>query len=129
MNQTRELRGRPITHMEAAVAAQRLINSHFHNPDSARVQIPASPWDDDLIIMDYIEEQKEIHNTFAALQSLTASMGITEQPSTDALTLISDIGGFYETMRKALQEKSDLLTAANAENARLRIVGSPTGHP
>lgn len=59
--ETRRLRGRPISHEEALISAHRLINSHFHNKDRARIQIPASPWDDDLMIVDYIEEQSESH--------------------------------------------------------------------
>jgi hypothetical protein len=54
---TMKMRGRPVTHEEALASAQRLINSHFHNPDSARVQIPCSPHDDDVMVMDYIHEQ------------------------------------------------------------------------
>lgn len=59
--ETRKLRGRPVSHKEACISAQRLINSHFRNEDRARIQIPASPWDDDLMIVDYIEEQSESH--------------------------------------------------------------------
>jgi hypothetical protein len=55
--ETQIMRGRPVTHEEARTAARRLINSHFHNPDTARIQIPASPFDDDLTICDYIDEQ------------------------------------------------------------------------
>jgi len=57
-NIIQQMRGRPVTHEEAAASAQRLINSHFHNPDRARMQIPANPSDDDLIITDYIIEQR-----------------------------------------------------------------------
>lgn len=54
---TMKMRGRPVSHEEARESAQRLINSHFKNPDSARCQIPANPADDDLIVMDYIRER------------------------------------------------------------------------
>lgn len=54
---TQKARGRRVTHKEAAASVQRLINSHFHNPDSARIRIPADPSDDDLVIIDYIAEQ------------------------------------------------------------------------
>lgn len=48
-----------ITHERARESAQRLINSHFNNPDKARVSIPArSDYDDDLIIMEYINQQE-----------------------------------------------------------------------
>lgn len=59
MTITQKWRGRRVTHEEAAESAQRLVNSHFHNPDSARCSIPANPDDDDLIVTDYILEQKE----------------------------------------------------------------------
>jgi hypothetical protein len=55
---TRKMRGRPVTHDEAEISAQRLINSHFHNADQARVSIPARPDNDDVLVMDYIEEQR-----------------------------------------------------------------------
>lgn len=51
------LRDRPVSHQEAMASAHRLINSHFHNQDRARMQIPANPADDDMIICDYIHEQ------------------------------------------------------------------------
>lgn len=56
---TQVMRGIPVTHAQAKESARRLINSHFNNPDSARVQIPASIHDDDLIITDYVIEQTE----------------------------------------------------------------------
>ena len=56
---TRKMRGRPVTHEEALVSAQRLINSHFHNPDGARVSIPVRADNDDVLVMDYIGEQQE----------------------------------------------------------------------
>lgn len=65
MTITQKLRGRRVTHEEAAESAQRLVNSHFHNPDSARCSIPANPADDDLIVTDYILEQKEIEGEIA----------------------------------------------------------------
>lgn len=52
-----KMRGRPVAHEEAKQSAHRLINSHFGNPDKARMQIPANPADDDLIVCDYIYEQ------------------------------------------------------------------------
>ena len=56
---TQKMRGRPVTKAEALASAQRLINSHFHNPDSARIQIPASPQDDDVTVIDFINEVKD----------------------------------------------------------------------
>lgn len=55
-NQIQAMRGRPVRKQEALESAQRLINSHFHNEDTARVSIPANPADDDLIVMDFIRE-------------------------------------------------------------------------
>ena len=49
---------REIPHIEAREAARRLVNSHFRNPDSARVSIPANPeQDDDLVLHSYIRQQ------------------------------------------------------------------------
>jgi hypothetical protein len=49
------LTNRLIGHREASEALQRLINSHFRNPDGARVSIPANPdRDDDLVMHAYI---------------------------------------------------------------------------
>jgi hypothetical protein len=56
---TQKMRGRPVTHEEARDSSRRLINSHFRNPDQARIQIPVSASDDDVLILDYILEQEE----------------------------------------------------------------------
>ena len=56
MTITQEMRGRPVTAEEARQACRRLINSHFHNPDSARVSIPCNPMDDDVLLGDYLLE-------------------------------------------------------------------------
>lgn len=56
---TRELRGKPVTHEQALKSARRLINSHFHNDNRARMSIPVDYDDDDCTIIDYIMEQKE----------------------------------------------------------------------
>lgn len=51
---------RQIGHDEAEAACKRLINSHFHNPDHARISIPARPdEDDDLVLMAYIKQRRE----------------------------------------------------------------------
>ena len=55
---TMKMRGRPVRHDEALESAQRLINSHFHNEDRARVSIPVRPDNDDVLVMDYILEQQ-----------------------------------------------------------------------
>lgn len=57
---TQNMRGRSVTHEEARTAALRLIHSHFHTPDQARMSIPAQFDDDDCTIMDYINEQEEL---------------------------------------------------------------------
>jgi hypothetical protein len=49
-----EVANRFVTKEEARLAAQRLINSHFNNPDRARMQIPVSPNDDDVTVMAFI---------------------------------------------------------------------------
>lgn len=47
----------PVSHHDAAEAARRLINSHFNNPDQARVSIPVRGTDDDIVITRYIKQQ------------------------------------------------------------------------
>lgn len=47
-----------ITHDEARQAAQRLINSHFNNPNQARACIPVRDDDDDILICRYIDQQR-----------------------------------------------------------------------
>jgi hypothetical protein len=47
----------PISHQRAKDAAMRLIHSHFGQPDHARISIPLNLDDDDVVIMDYIEQQ------------------------------------------------------------------------
>lgn len=61
MNQTitQKVRGRPVTHEEASMAAQRLVNSHFNNEDRARMSIPVRAEDDDVLLSDYIREQQD----------------------------------------------------------------------
>ena len=74
-NNSRELRGRPVTQEEAATAVRRLINSHFHNPDSARVSIPARATDDDLVASDYVFESGE---RYAALRRDSVPRAVAE---------------------------------------------------
>ena len=50
---------RPVGHAEAREIAQRLINSHFGNPNGARMSIPTRPnYDDDCLILAYIWQQE-----------------------------------------------------------------------
>ena len=49
---------RPVSHDEARRAAQRLINSHFRKPNAAKCTVPTQPDDDDVLICDYIEQQR-----------------------------------------------------------------------
>lgn len=50
---------RTITHDEAVEIAHRLINSHFNKEPCARASIPARPdYDDDLLILAFIEQQR-----------------------------------------------------------------------
>lgn len=56
---TMKMRGSPVTSEEAAIAVQRLINSHFHINDGARVRIPVSAMDDDVVAADYVQESAE----------------------------------------------------------------------
>lgn len=58
---------REVTHEEAEAAARRLVNSHFRNPDSARVSIPANPnRDDDLVLLSYIAQRARAGDPQAA---------------------------------------------------------------
>lgn len=57
MTETMKIRGRLVTLAEAKESTQRLINSHFHNANSARVSIPADMSDDDIIASDYLHQQ------------------------------------------------------------------------
>ena len=54
---TNRRRTEPISHERAKEAAIRLIHSHFGQPDHAHMTIPLSLDDDDVVIMDYIEQQ------------------------------------------------------------------------
>jgi hypothetical protein len=54
-----EVANRFVTKEEARLAAQRLINSHFNNPDRARMQIPVSP-NDDVTVMAFIEQVSDL---------------------------------------------------------------------
>lgn len=57
-----EKRKRVVTHERARLAARRLVNSHFHNPDTARMSIPVNVDDDDIVINDYISQQEAAHD-------------------------------------------------------------------
>lgn len=75
---TEQMRGRRITPQEAAKSAQRLVNSHFRNRDSARVSIPARPDDDDLIVIDFIlqTERDEVKTESRQSQELSSSPSV-----------------------------------------------------
>lgn len=55
---TMKMRGHPVTLDEAMESARRLVNSHFRNPDSARMHIPVSCADDDVTLTDYLIERR-----------------------------------------------------------------------
>src|SRR5216683_3035060 len=51
-------RKEPITHDQARLSLLRFVNTHFNNPgEKSRASIPASQWDDDILLGDYIEQQ------------------------------------------------------------------------
>ncbi len=54
-----ESRPEPISHERAREAALRLIHSHFGVTPHARATIPVHIDDDDVVILDYIQEQIE----------------------------------------------------------------------
>jgi hypothetical protein len=56
---TDEARKRIVSPERARVAATRLIYSHFHNPgEHARMSIPVNVDDDDIVIHDFITQQR-----------------------------------------------------------------------
>jgi hypothetical protein len=60
LRQSGIITSRRITHNEAREIAQRLINSHFRTEPGARMTVPAEPdRDDDLLIIAYIEQNRE----------------------------------------------------------------------
>ncbi|MBE7204680.1 MAG: hypothetical protein INR70_43735 [Parafilimonas terrae] len=72
MSRPEWMTSRTVTHAEAEEASRRLINSHFRNPDGARVSIPANPdRDDDLILTAYIAQRKVAENAAAQLAKYT----------------------------------------------------------
>jgi hypothetical protein len=52
-------RTEPISHERAREAAMRLIHSHFGTEPHAVICIPATADDDDVVILDYIQQQIE----------------------------------------------------------------------
>ena len=54
---TNSRRTETISHARASEAAIRLIHSHFGQKDHAKISIPLSLDDHDIVIMDYIEQQ------------------------------------------------------------------------
>ena len=54
---TNERRTQLVSHERAREAAIRLIHSHFGQTPHARMTIPLNLDDDDVVIMDYIEQQ------------------------------------------------------------------------
>lgn len=65
---TSTLRGRTITVEEARISVQRLINSHFHNPDAARCSIPRRADDDDIVASDFVERYAAEHEARLAAE-------------------------------------------------------------
>ncbi len=78
MTLTQEMRGRPVTSKEAQEACNRLINSHFNNPDQARCTIPANVTDDDILLVDYLLECAEVEAERDSLRAQLAA--VTPQP-------------------------------------------------
>ncbi len=82
---TMGMRGRDVTLAEARESVRRLVNSHFHNRDSARVTIPCSVHDDDIVATDYLcqqamldtEEARELRAIERGFAYLQASSVIT----------------------------------------------------
>ena len=57
-------KSRIVTTERARLAAQRLIDSHFNNQgkEHARMSIPVSLDDDDVVIMDFIAQVERTEN-------------------------------------------------------------------
>lgn len=51
---------RVVTHDQAANAAKNFIDAHFKNTDGKGIltSIPAQPYDDDLLLTDYIKQRR-----------------------------------------------------------------------
>lgn len=61
MKATNEARSaRIVTHEQARESALKFINAHFRNPgrDKPRATIPPELTDDDIVLMDYINQQE-----------------------------------------------------------------------
>lgn len=108
---------RHIPHDEAKAAAIRLINSHFRNPDHARVSIPAKPdYDDDLVLLAYIRQQ--------AMYDASPRQPRTEQEMRDGfsgLTVIADIIQHWLDYDVAQRTKEGLST-----NDDTHLIAPPT---
>jgi hypothetical protein len=68
-------RGPEITHEKARESARRLINSAFQQEPRARLGIPARPgYDDDLVIVAYIEQQSALRPAPPAQDALVEAI-------------------------------------------------------
>jgi len=122
---TMNMRGRPVTHDEAGASAQRLINSHFHNADGARVSIPARPDNDDILVMDYILEQRQAASIQAdLLKSLKATVEIVAEELesiVDCHTLKGDRSTLDEAAREDVERFEAVLSDARAAIAAAEV--------
>ncbi len=58
---------------------------------------------------------EDVERIQEGLREFAAFAGIDEGPDVDALTVISDLRGYYTVMRGALRAKADELQAVNAK--------------
>ena len=113
---TNQRRTAPITHVQAQEAALRLIHSHFGQRPHARMSIPAQLDDDDILIMDYIEQQ--VLQDCAVTPSLsyqlaTAAKGLVHKFAVAGRIVELDISDFRWEFEKVL--KLDHYTGEQAE--------------
>jgi hypothetical protein len=59
----------PVPHTAARAALQRFIDEHFHRPNTVgpRMSIPTRDGDDDVLLANYIEQQRARDEEFARL--------------------------------------------------------------
>lgn len=139
---TMKMRGRPITHEEAEVSAQRLINSFFHNDDGARISIPVRPDNDDVLVMDYILEQRdalrvlrEERDTFKEAMVLTADecnhwakqYGAERESRKQAEDALRDVLEILKKKVPGLYVESRQIAIALLEEALSKHIQEPTG--
>lgn len=119
---TMDMRRRRVTKAEAMASAQRLINSHFNNKDSARVSIPVRFDDDDVTVTDYIRESNDVPMSDACPHCSPSEGGGGDPVSKDGKETRTE----YEGLRAFLDAKA--LKGGTAEGIATRPKCLSCGH-